>query len=159
MKKIKLFCDSSVNPQSKIGIAAFLYYEDDFKNESKIYTKQFEDTSSTKLELQTFLWAIKELDKFDKFEVYTDCQNIFSLLNRREKLESNNYKTSTNKEVKNQILYKEFYIVIDKNECNFIKVKGHKKSSEKDDIDKIFSKVDKASRQALRKHLNIASME
>jgi len=154
MKKIKLFCDSSVNPQSKIGVAAFLYYDDDFKTESKIYTKQFEDTSSTKLELQTFLWAVTELDNFDKFEVYTDCQNIFSLLNRREKLEKNNYKTSTNKEVKNQILYKEFYRVIDNNECEFVKVKGHKKSSEKDDIDKIFSKVDKFSRKELRIILN-----
>jgi len=154
MKKIKLFCDSSVNPQSKIGVAAFLYYENELSEEPTIYTKEFDDTSSTKLELQTFLWAVKELDRFDAYEVYTDCQNIFSLLNRREKLEKNNYKTSTNKEVKNQILYKEFYEVLDKKECTFVKVKGHKKSSEKDSIDKIFSKVDKASRKELRVILN-----
>jgi len=154
MKKIKLFCDSSVNPQKKLGVAAYLYFEDVYNEHTEIYTKTFEDTSSTKLELQGLLWAINQLDEYEVFEVYTDCQNIFSLLNRREKLETNNYKTSTNKQVKNELLYREFYSLIDKKKCEFVKVKGHKKSSLKDDIDKIFSKVDKASRKELRIILN-----
>jgi len=35
----------------------------------------------------------------------------------------------------------------------FIKVKGHKKSSLKDEIDTIFNLVDKASRRALRMNI------
>lgn len=155
MKKIKLFCDSSVNPQSKVGFAAFLYFEETTEN-LQINTKKFEDTSSTKIELQSFLWAMENIKQTDTFfEVYTDCQNILSLLNRREKLESNNYLTSTKKQVKNHILYKEFYKIIDKYSCEFIKVKGHKKSSLKDETDEIFSKVDKASRRALREYLKV----
>lgn len=154
MKKIKLFCDSSVNPQSKIGFAAFLSFEV-YSSNLQTYTKKFEDTSSTKIEMQSFLWAMENIKEKDTlFEVYTDCQNILSLLNRREKLESNNYHTSTNKIVKNHILYKEFYKVIDNYPCEFIKVKGHKKASLKDATDEIFSKVDKASRRALREYLN-----
>ena len=153
MKKIKLFCDSSVNPQSKIGFAAYLSFET-YDENIEVKTKMFEDTSSTKIELQSFLWAIDEIKQKDvSYEVYTDCQNILSLLSRREKLESNNYLTSTNKQVKNHLLYKEFYKVLDLYNLEFIKVKGHKKSSQKDDIDKIFSKVDKASRKALREFL------
>ena len=126
MNKIKIFTDSSVDPKLKVGFGAFLVLEniekhnnDDEhgKHDEHIETKQFIDTSSTKLELQTFLWAFDEVSsKYDlsniAFEVYTDCQNIFSLLNRREKLESNNFKTSTNKIVKNELLYKEFYSFI-----------------------------------------------
>ena len=65
MKKIKLFTDSSVNPQEKVGYAAFLLIEDEnisFEEMKKnIKLKRFEDTSSTKLELQTFLWALSEI--------------------------------------------------------------------------------------------------
>ena len=66
MKKIKLFTDSSVNPQEKIGFGSFLILEEknisleEMKKNIKI--KRFENTSSTKLELQTFLWALNEID-------------------------------------------------------------------------------------------------
>ena len=36
-------------------------------------------------------------------------------------------------------------------DCEFMKVKGHKKASMKNDIDEIFTLVDRATRSALRK--------
>lgn len=150
---MKLFCDGSVNPQIKVGFGAYFILDENIQNQN-IKTKKFENTSSTKLELEVLLWALEaENIEETKVQVYTDCQNIFSLLNRREKLESNNFKTSTNKIVKNELLYKEFYSFIDKYEIEFIKVKGHKKSSLKDEIDKAFNLVDKASRSALREFI------
>jgi len=155
---IKLFCDGSVNPQLKIGFGAYFVFEDNSDLEilkKSIKVKMFENTSSTKLELEVLLWALKqESDKIQKLEVYTDCQNILSLLQRREKLESNNFKTSTNKTEKNELLYKEFYSFIDVLEIDFIKIKGHKASKKKDELDKLFNLVDKASRKALRQYLN-----
>ena len=155
MKKIKLFTDSSVNPQEKIGFGAYLLIinENLSLEEMKkdIKTKRFEHTSSTKLELQTFLWALDEIkEKSLLIEVYTDCQNIIDLENRREKLEKNNSHSSSGKLMNNHDLYKEFFEKIDKFSLDFIKVKGHKKTSLKDDIDNIFNLVDKASRNALR---------
>jgi hypothetical protein len=35
-------------------------------------------------------------------------------------------------------------------DCDFIKVKGHKKMEDKDVVDRYFTLVDKASREALR---------
>ena len=156
MKKIKLFTDSSVNPQLKIGFAAFLKVTDEkvsleeIKKEIKI--KRFENTSSTKLELQTFLWAIEEINLNTSFliEVYTDCQNIIGLPNRKEKIQSLNYHSSSGKLLNNSELYKDFFKLLEKYNCEFIKVKGHKKNSLKDEIDDIFNLVDKASRNALR---------
>ena len=160
MKKIKLFTDSSVNPQEKIGFGAFLFLDE--KNISleemrkNIKIKRFENTSSTKLELQTFLWALNEInDKDIIIEVYTDCQNIIGLQDRRKKLEKNNFHSLAGKLMNNHELYKKFFEKIDELNLTFIKVKGHKKNSLKDEIDTIFNLVDKASRNALRENMLI----
>lgn len=148
-----LFVDGSVNPQEKVGYASYLYVsKDDLEKEDfKENTKRFENTSSTKLEIQALLWALENEDYTNvKLIIYTDCQNVIGLENRREKFEKNNYLTKTNKEVKNHLFYKEFFKYLDKMDFSFIKVKGHKKSSLKDDIDKVFTLVDKSSRNALR---------
>ena len=152
---VYLFTDGSVNPQSGIGFGAYLLLDKlDYryaKEETKIELKKFSDTSSTKLELETLLWALTNTDltKF-KIIVYTDCQNIIGLKNRREKFEKNNYLTGKGKLIKSHNLYKEFYKITDSLNCEFIKIKGHKKTSIKNEIDDIFTLVDRATRNALR---------
>ena len=160
MKKIKLFTDSSVNPQEKVGFGAYLLLKENnisFEDMKKdIKTKRFEDTSSTKLELQTLLWSLEEInDKDVIIEIYTDCQNIIGLQDRRERLEKNNFHSSAGKLMNNHELYKYFFEKTDELNLTFIKVKGHKKNSLKDEIDTIFNLVDKASRNALRENLLI----
>ena len=157
--KLRIFCDGSVNPNKNIGYAAYFILDNNFERfefiKNRIKIKKFENTSSTKLELEVLLWAFENEDlKGKEVIVYTDCQNILGLKNRREKLEKNNYQTSTGKIVKNHELYKKFYEFHDKLNVSFEKVKGHKKSSQKDEIDKLFNLVDKASRKALRNYLN-----
>ncbi|MDD3055683.1 MAG: ribonuclease H [Aliarcobacter sp.] len=158
MKKIKLFTDSSVNPQEKVGFGAYLLLKDkdiSFEEMKKdIKTKRFEDTSSTKLELQTLLWSLEEInDKDVIIEIYTDCQNIIGLQDRRERLEKNNFHSSAGKLMNNHELYKDFLKKTDKLNIILIKVKGHKKNSLKNEIDIIFNLVDKASRNALRNEI------
>ena len=107
MQKIELFTDSSVNPQTKVGFAAFLVKNDkDIILESlnkSIKIKKFENTSSTRIELQSLLWAINEIEKEKNdlsnilIEVYTDCQNIVNLKNRKSKLVENDYQSGTRK--------------------------------------------------------------
>lgn len=157
MKKIKLFCDGSVSPQKNIGFGAYLIVDEIFDLEflkDKIKIKRFDNTSSTKLEIQTLIWALESLNKKNIFiEVYTDCQNIISLLDRKNKLEMLDFNSQSGKILNNAQLYKEFFLIIEKYECHFIKIKGHKKNDLKDNIDKIFNLVDKASRKALRDSL------
>ncbi len=156
--QIYLFTDGSVNPQSEVGFGAYLLLEniESFctELEEKIKIKKFNNTSSTKLELETLLWALDEVNlKNFKIVVYTDCQNIIGLGDRRDRFEKNNYITGKGKLIKNHDLYKEFFKKIDSLDCEFIKVKGHKKASVKNEIDEIFTLVDKATRQALRKNI------
>ena len=153
MNKIKLFTDGSVNPQKKIGFAAYIKLLDENQNiqeiKKTIKLKKFEDTSSTKLELQALLWALEDSNE-KNIIVYTDCQNILTLKERRKRFEDNNYYTKKGTLIGNHELYKKFYRLTDKLNCEFIKVKGHKQEDLKDNIDNIFTLVDKASRNALR---------
>lgn len=112
-QEIYLFTDGSVNPQSEVGFGAYLLLEkkEFFSPELQMKTKikKFDNTSSTKLELETLLWALDEVSlKNFKIVVYTDCQNIVGLQKRRDGFESKNYMTSKGKLIKNHELYKTF---------------------------------------------------
>ena len=103
-----------------------------------------------------------EVQLFSK--IRESCKNILAL---HSNFSIPNYKSLTIKEIEkyweetlnklinNYELYKEFFEKIDKLNIIFIKVKGHKKSSLKDEIDNIFNLVDKASRNALRENMLI----
>jgi ribonuclease HI len=72
------------------------------------------------------------------------------LQGRRDRFEQNDYRSNENKHLKNYELYREFYRMIDQLDCELVKVRGHQVSNQKDDIDRLFTLVDRASRNALR---------
>ena len=153
--QVILFTDGSVNPQSKIGYGAYLAVADIHLSvnsmKDQVFIKRFEDTSSTKLELQTLLWALEDIKpEGEKVIIYTDSQNIIGLLGRRERFEKNNYYSKNGKRIANFELYQEFFRLTDQLNCRILKVKGHNKSIQKENTDKLFTLVDRASRKALR---------
>ena len=155
MDELILFTDGSVNPQSKIGYGAYLAVSERGLSldslRTRVKVRRFEHTSSTKLELQTLLWALSDIQALgSKVIVYTDSQNIMGLQGRRDRLEQNNYHSKKNKRINDYELYQEFYRMIDLLGCELVKVRGHKVSNQKDDIDRLFTLVDRASRRALK---------
>ena len=159
-----LFTDASANPDSLIGFGAYLIIPEieltavsDAMIKSKIQLKKFEQTSSTKLELQTLLWALEQVEKnnlFDNLAIYTDSQNIVGLPGRKTKLENNNFKSSgKNKELNNADLYRRFFDYHNRFKFELIKLKGHSTQSSKDIYHRIFAYVDRGSRMALRQNL------
>lgn len=155
MNELILFTDGSVNTQSKIGYGAYLAMSerglslDSLRAHVKVM--RFEHTSSTKLELQTLLWALRDIQTLEgQVTVYTDSQNIMGLPGRRERFEQNNYRTKKGRLLNNYELYQEFFKMTDLLKCRFVKVRGHQVSKQKDDIDRLFTLVDRASRNALR---------
>ena len=159
MHHIQVFTDGSVNTQLKIGYAAYLIVTDQngsidqLKNSVKI--KRFENTSSTKLELQGLLLALEEVVSLNRqgdmlITIYTDSQNIISLPERRVALEQNKYFSSNKKRLNNYELYQEFYRLTAILKCELVKVVGLQVSSKKSHVDRVFTLVDKASRRALR---------
>jgi ribonuclease HI len=155
MDELMLFTDGSVNTQSKIGYGAYLAVSERGLSldslRARVKVKRFEHTSSTKLELQTLLWALKDIQALEgKIIVYTDSQNIMGLPGRRERFEQNSYRSKKGRLLNNYELYQEFYRVTDQLKCRFVKVRGHQVSKQKDEIDRLFTLVDRASRNALR---------
>ena len=84
MQNVMLFTDGSVNARTKIGYGAYLAVfgatlsAEELK--AQVQVKRFEQTSSTRLELQTLLWALNDLPATGcKVMIYTDSQNIIGL--------------------------------------------------------------------------------
>jgi len=150
-----LFTDGSVNPKSGIGFGAYVVFRkepadiDDLRECIKI--KKFENTSSTKLELQTLLWALSEITERD-ITSFTDSQNIAGLLSRKERLIENNYCSKSGRQIRNHELYREFFDYTKKLNIQFHQIQGHKPSRTKHRFDEIFTLVDRASRNALRSY-------
>ena len=153
---ILLFTDGSVNNNQKIGYGARVIVSNmtlELKElQKQVQTKRFEKTSSSRLELQTLLWALEDLKgSKEKIIVHTDSSGIIGLKGRRSRLEGNNYKSKKGKRLNNADLYHEFYTITDQLNCQFIKVPGHIPASQRTQIDEIFSLVDQAARYALRR--------
>jgi|TARA_B110000438_G_scaffold246864_2_gene248663 ribonuclease HI len=155
-----LLTDGSVHPQSGIGFGAYLTFQGTLDTldalSDRIKVRQFEDTSSTKLEIQTLLWALSEIPEREILS-YTDSQNIVGLLSRKDRLTKNGYASKGGSLIRNHEIYREFFDTIEKLEIQFRLISGHKPSQSKDQIDKIFSMVDRASRSALRTHMKETS--
>lgn len=159
MHNLILFTDGSVDTKTRIGFGAYLAVSDielplaDLNAQVKV--KQFENTSSTKLELQTLLWAMDDAllvsaEKTLQITIYSDSQNIVGLPARRSGLEQRDYFASNGKRLSNAELYQQFFKALDQCNCQISKVEGHKPQHAKNTIDRVFALVDKTSRSALR---------
>lgn len=150
-----LFTDGSVNTKTNVGFGAFLILtKEELAAENlnpEIQIVRFEETSSTKLEIQTLLQALKKVRQFQgKITIYTDSQNIIGLPGRRDRLVKNDFHSKSGRRINNYELYQQFYQIMGELNCEFIKIKGHKRTGLKNNIDKLFTTVDRASRNAVR---------
>ena len=164
-----LFTDVSLDTGHKCGMGAYLFIPVSFlreKNHSisrediaeKLKIRRFENTSSTRLEVQTVLWALDEIEKTVSknnpimLQVYTDSQCVTGLPGRRSRLNSCNFiSQKTGHPLKNADLYQSFYELSDKIEFSVTKVSGHTPASSRDTIHQIFACVDQEARKALKR--------
>jgi ribonuclease HI len=157
--KLSLYTDGSVDSRSKIGYGSYLAVSEDDVFEAallsrRVRTKRFEHTSSTRLELEILLWALGAVEAPDaEVTIYTDSQNITGLPSRRARLEGDGYRSKNNRRLRNTELYQQFFEITDRMDCEFVKVDGHLQSIRKSEKDRLFSLVDRASRNALRRYI------
>jgi ribonuclease HI len=168
LKKYAIFTDVSLNPKLKFGLGAYVILpssilelakgsikETDITN--KLNFKEFKNTSSTKLEVDTVLWAlesfIEEINEKSNIglKLYTDSQCVAGLLGRRNRLESKNFISKSTKELlKHAELYQRFYGYHDELKFEVIKVAGHMPYGLHDTIHRIFSFIDKEVRRKFK---------
>lgn len=161
VKQWHLFTDASAHPQSGLGVGAYLLLSSlsVTANEVKkdVVRQRFTQTSSSVLELQTLLWALTQVPKSCKpLIVYTDSQNILSLLGRREALERRGYRTQKGAEVRHRVLYHQFYQTMDQWHCQLVKVPGHRAAKASDALGDLFAVVDRSARRSLREWMSVS---
>jgi predicted GIY-YIG superfamily endonuclease/ribonuclease HI len=167
-KDFALFTDVSVNPGLKLGIGAYVMVPASFPEASsgtiarseitaRIKVRKFEGTSSTRLELQTVLWALEENrhGPYGNLTIYSDSQCVSGLLKRKPRLLAGGFLSKkTNRQLGNASLYRTFYEFHDELGFQVVKVAGHSASRVHDTAHRIFSFVDKKARKALKIWLN-----
>lgn len=111
-----LFTDGSVNTQTKSCCGAALLITSENQTHTRdelrarIKVQEFSETSSTKLELQTLLWALMDIPKsYAQLTIYTDSQNILGLADRRAGFEAQNYHSKKGRPLPNTALYQAFF--------------------------------------------------
>jgi ribonuclease HI len=167
MDEVVLFSDISLNPRLGNGIGGYMvvpasYLETTPQNiersdiAQRLVLRRFEDTSSSRLEVQTVVWALEDLlehvkkSGMVKLRLYTDSQCVAGLLKRRAGLEAGRFLSrKKHSPLKNAELYQRFYALQDELGFDVGKVAGHSPSSTQDTVHRIFSIVDKEVRMAL----------
>jgi ribonuclease HI len=168
MKDFALFTDVSVSPGLKLGVGAYVMIPASFLETSsevigrpkitgRLKVRRFEGTSSTRLELQTVLWALSENRQgiHGSLTIYSDSQCVSGLLKRKPRLLTGGFLSKkTNQPLNNASLYRAFYEFHDELGFQVVKVDGHPGSRIHDSAHRIFSFVDKEARKALKLWLN-----
>ena len=168
MTSYLIFTDVSLDPRLKLGMGAYLIVPYFFvevlpDNIEKsdisqlLHIRRFENTSSTKLEVETILWALENFtNSYNNKEkpnlsLYTDSQCVAGLLNRRKGLEEKKFLSqSKNVQLKHASLYQKFYEFYDELEFEVVKVTGHSRSITHDTIHRIFSFIDREVRHKFK---------
>ena len=168
LNSFALFTDASLNTTIKCGVGAYVVIPTSLLDiapdhivqsevSQRLKTRRFKKTSSTKLEVQTVLWALEqyrtEVNVLEpvKLSVYSDSQCVAELLKRRPGLEAKGFRSNkTNRLLRNAALYRNFYTFYDELQYKVVKVAGHSRSHSHDTVHRIFSLVDREARKALK---------
>jgi ribonuclease HI len=164
-----LFTDVSLDTGHKCGIGAYLFIPVSFLREknqnisreniaARLKIHRFKNTSATRLEVQTVLWALDEIERTVPkirpmiLHIYTDSQCVAGLQGRRSRLSACNFiSQNTGRPLKNADLYRTFYELNDKMGFSVTKVSGHTPVSSRDTAHHIFACVDQEARKALKR--------
>ena len=171
-KGYALFTDASVNPQRKCGVGAFLAVPASFLEvppdsidraeiAERLVVRRVEDTSSTKLEVQTVVWALEEYKKELHRPGTREAPGVFGFSmccgasGRRAGLEGRGFLSKrTHQPLANADLYRRFYELHDELGFEIIKLAGHAPSRSHDAAQRVFSCVDKEVRKALKQWID-----
>jgi ribonuclease HI len=174
---VTIFIDSSFDPGRRLGVSGFLCIPncpDEILANSEIVWKLYspalvktrivENTTNTRLELQTLLWALESLRldngnmsyrEMGLITVYTDCRAAVNLLPRRKRLESDNYLSKRKgATLVNADIYRKIFTLCDELSPEIVWIRGHALKKDRIGIQKVFSEIDKLVRNQLRSYID-----
>lgn len=136
MKTVNIYTDGacSGNPGAG-GYCSILIYNDI----EKVISGSELDTTNNRMELLAVIKGLEALKEKCSVNLYSDSQYVIDAFNKGWifNWQSNNWKTSDKKEVKNIDLWQKLLALFDIHEITFIKVKGHSDNEFNNRCDKI----------------------
>lgn len=150
---VYIYTDASFSKNHSLGVIGYMIFGEN-EPQVPLTILEIKESNNIRAEIRGAILALGAAPKSSHVTLYTDCQTVTGLLDRREKLEKTNFISGAKgTPLANADLYKEFYKIYDQIRPNIIWVKGH--TSNKDSIiKKNFSLVDKAVRRALREAID-----
>ncbi|MCB0307782.1 MAG: hypothetical protein KDD48_00300 [Bdellovibrionales bacterium] len=167
---LKVYCDASYSHKDRLGVAGFLmYFNEDHHaacnfDAAFIRTKSFEAQNNICAEIMGILWTLDQILKYHldstnltSILIFTDCQTVVNLPERRNKLEENDFKSRrTQESLKNAELYRQFFKQIDKLPIRFQWLKGHTPKQNRSIYEQNISFIDRRVRKKLREKLALS---
>ncbi|NLM98202.1 MAG: ribonuclease HI [Halanaerobiaceae bacterium] len=141
-----LYTDGACSGNPGPGAYAAIIIQDG--NESVISGYEAE-TTNNRMELKAVIEGLKKIPEGSKVYLYSDSNYVLQGLEEWIKgWKEKDWKTTANKKVKNQDLWKELDVLISKYELEYVKIKGHSG-------DEYNERADSLARKELEKNQNI----
>ena len=136
---IKIYTDGScINNPGNGGWAAII------NNNGKILkiSGNEKNTTNNKMELMAPIKALKEINKNEKVEIYTDSKYVkLGITEWIHNWNKNNWQTSKKEDVKNKNLWIELYELTKSFEINWVWVKAHAGNILNEEVDLLAKKA------------------
>ena len=161
MTDYKFYVDASFEIKSSLGILGHIVVISDSKNYDISLSSAIFEKNNIRMELKANIEVLKIIIDIRKshtlfndessFEIFTDCQTVSNLIERKQKLLDNDFKSKrSGKDLNNADLYREFFHLQDIAKAKIRWIKGHTTKSERNEDAYYFSMIDKAVRAKLR---------
>lgn len=154
-EKFYIYTDASFSKELQLGVAGWLVFRR--ASSETIRTVSFKETNNIRAEIKGVILALKEASQglSGEIHLYTDCQTIAGLSNRREKLETSNYRSHQKRAaLRNADLYRELFRLYDSLNPMIHWIKGHSPKRNQSIEQRNLSKIDQVVRKELRKLLS-----
>ncbi len=139
MKQVTIYTDGACSGNPGMGgYCAILSYKENQKTISGFEMT----TTNNRMELMAIIEGLKALKEPCSVQIYSDSSYCVNAFNNHwiESWESNGWRTSDKKDVKNKELWQELLKLIKIHKVTFIKVKGHADNELNNMCDKIARK-------------------
>ena len=148
---IRLFTDGSANPRMKAGAWAACVVRG---NDEHMISGTAHGVTHHAMEIQAVIEGLRyirsEQKDYSQIVVFTDSEYVEKLPARRKRIEANHFMTSKGKAVKNHLLVKQLYDLLDVLPVEIHQVDSHMKKGHSMVTD-YNRKVDKLSRELVRR--------
>lgn len=124
MKKVTIYTDGACSGNPGVGgWGAILMYN----GHEKVCSGYDKLTTNNRMEMFAVIMALKNLKEGCDVEVYTDSAYVADAFNKGwvEQWQASKWKTAGKSEVKNQDLWKELLLEMQRHKVRYLKVKGH----------------------------------